>query len=215
VTYTKYPRTWHLPDSPNRGADGDHAHEDYATFEGREVVVTEKLDGENTTIYADGYTHARSLSSGYHPTRTWVRALAGRVAHALPDGWRICGENTYGRHSIAYDRLPSYFQLFAVYDEHDTCLSWPDTEAWAARLALDVVPVLYRGPYVHERVVALLGGASAFGPEREGVVLRWAEAFGYGEHQRAVGKLVRRDHVKTDQHWMHGEVTANGLARDA
>ena len=215
MTYTKYPRTWHLPDSPNRGADGDHAHEDYSTFEGREVVVTEKLDGENTTIYADGYTHARSLSSGYHPTRTWVRALAGRVGHALPAGWRICGENTYGRHSIAYDRLPSYFQLFAVYDEHDTCLSWPDTEAWAARLALDPVPVLYRGPFAHERVVALLGGASAFGPEREGVVLRWAEAFGYGEHQRAVGKLVRRDHVKTDQHWMHGEVTANGLARDA
>ena len=56
VTYTKYPRTWHLPDSPNRGADGDHAHADYSTFEGREVVVTEKLDGENTTIYADGYT---------------------------------------------------------------------------------------------------------------------------------------------------------------
>jgi hypothetical protein len=63
VTHTKYPRTWHLPDSPNRGADGDHAHADYSTFDGREVVVTEKLDGENTTIYADGHSHARSVSS--------------------------------------------------------------------------------------------------------------------------------------------------------
>ena len=77
MDYTKYPRTWHLPDSPNRGADGDHVYPDYSSFEGHEVVVTEKLDGENTTIYADGHTHARSLSSGYHPTRTWVRALAG------------------------------------------------------------------------------------------------------------------------------------------
>ena len=215
MTYTKYPRTWHLPDSPNRGADGDHAHEDYANFEGREVVVTEKLDGENTTIYADGHSHARSVSSGYHPTRTWVRALAGRVAHALPAGWRICGENTYGRHSIAYDRLPSYFQLFAVYDADHTCLSWADTEAWAGRLGVDAVPLLYRGPFEHATLPALLGGASAFGPEREGVVLRWADAFPLADHQRAVGKLVRRDHVKTDQHWMHGEVVANGLARDA
>ena len=212
MDYTKYPRTWHLPDSPNRGADGDHAHADYATFEGREVVVSEKLDGENTTIYADGHCHARSLSSGYHPTRTWVRALAGRVAHALPEGWRICGENTYGQHSIGYDRLPSYFQLFAVYDERDTCLSWDDTEDWARRLDVDAAPVLWRGAFDRERVLGLIGGPSAFGPEREGIVVRWAGAFALAEHQRAVGKLVRADHVKTDQHWMHGEVRANGLA---
>jgi hypothetical protein len=212
VDYVKYPRTWHLPDSPNRGADGDHAYADYSSFAGREVVVTEKLDGENTTIYADGYCHARSTPSGYHPTRTWVRALAGRVAHALPDGWRICGENTFGRHSIAYDALPSYFQLFAVYDADEICLSWDDTAAWAQRLGVDLVPLLYRGVFDHARVLGLLSGASAFGPEREGVVLRWADAFAVADHQRAAGKLVRSDHVKTDQHWMHGEVSANGLA---
>lgn len=209
---TKYPRTWHLPDSPNRGADGDHAYADYATFEGREVVVTEKLDGENTTIYADGYTHARSVFSGYHATRTWVRALAGRVGYELPAGWRICGENTYGRHSIGYDRLPSYFQLFAVYDADDRCLSWDDTAAWAERLRVDLVPLLYRGVFDRVRVLSLLAGASAFGPEREGVVVRWADAFAIGEHQSAVGKLVRKDHVKTDQHWMSGAVVPNGLA---
>jgi hypothetical protein len=74
------------------------------------------------------------------------------------------------------------------------------------------VPLLYRGGFDRARVLALLDGASAFGPEREGVVLRWADAFPAGEHQLAIGKLVRRDHVKTEQHWMHGEVTANGLA---
>jgi hypothetical protein len=214
VDYVKYPRTWHLPDSPNRGADGDHVFAGYDTFEGREVVVTEKLDGENTTIYADGYCHARSLSSGYHPTRTWVRALAGRIAYALPAGFRISGENTFGRHSIAYDALPSYFQLFAVYDG-DTCLSWDETAAWSQRLEVDLVPLLYRGGFDRARVLALLDGPSAFGPEREGVVVRWADAFDVADHQRAVGKLVRKDHVKTDQHWMHGEVSANGLASGA
>jgi hypothetical protein len=212
VDPVKYPRTWHLPDSPNRGTDGDHVHPDHASFDGREVVVTEKLDGENTTVYADGHTHARSLSSGYHPTRTWVRALAGRIAHGLPEGWRISGENTYGRHSVAYDALPSYFQLFAVYDAADTCLGWDDTAAWAERLGVDLVPLLYRGPFDRDRALALLAGPSAFGPEREGVVVRWAEAFPRALHPQAVGKLVRADHVKTDQHWLHGEVTANGLA---
>ena len=213
MPYAKYPRTWHLPDSPNRGTDGDHVHADHSTFTGREVVVTEKLDGENTTIYADGHCHARSVSSGYHPTRTWVRALAGRVSHQLPAGWRISGENTFGRHSIAYDRLPSYFQLFAVYDDRDTCLSWDDTERWARDLGVDLVPVLLRGTFDRAAVLALLEGPSAFGPEREGVVVRWAEAFPRDAHERATGKLVRRDHVKTDQHWMHGEVQPNGLAR--
>ena len=85
VDYTKYPRTWHLPDSPNRGADGDHAHADYSPFAGREVVVTEKLDGENTTIYADGHCHARSVASGYHPTRTWVRGSLTCPAMVLRD----------------------------------------------------------------------------------------------------------------------------------
>ena len=69
-----------------------------------------------------------------------MRALAGRVAHSLPAGWRICGENTYGRHSIAYDALPSYFQLFAVYDADDVCLSWDETTQWAERLGVDLVP---------------------------------------------------------------------------
>ena len=209
----KYPRTWHLPDSPNRGTDGDDVHDDYASFEGEEVVATEKLDGENTTIYADGACHARSTSSGYHPTRTWVKALAASVGHELPSGWRIVGENTFGRHSIGYDRLPSYFQMFAVYDERDRCLSWNDTLAWGERLGVDVVPTLYQGRFDRDTILALLSGPSSYGPEREGVVVRWARAFSIDEHVRAVGKLVRADHVKTDSHWMSGQVVPNRLAR--
>ena len=213
MTYTKYPRTWHLPDSPNRGADGDHAYADYSTFEGREVVVTEKLDGENTTIYADGYTHARSISSGYHPTRTWVRALAGRVAHALPEGWRICGENTYGRHSIAYDALPSYFQLFAVYDDEDMCLWWDDTKEWAARLGVDLGAGALPRPVHHDRARCWTGRPRSAPSARAS----WSAGRTRSTRRAPAGRRQARppDHVKTDQHWMHGEVPANGLARGA
>ncbi|MGC5412734.1 RNA ligase family protein, partial [Streptomyces sp. DT225] len=58
---THYPRTPHLPWSPGATSD-DVRMTDLAALAGTEVVVTEKLDGENTTLYADGL-HARSLDS--------------------------------------------------------------------------------------------------------------------------------------------------------
>ena len=212
-TRFKYPRTLHAVSSPNRGADGDHAHSDWSAFEGREVIVTEKADGEQTTMTRD-YIHARSVDSGYHATRTWVRGMHGRIRYEIPEGWRIVGENMYGQHSIAYQALPSYFLLFAVYDESNVTLSWDDTLEWGALLGVDVVPVLYRGVFEEARVLAELTGPSLYGAEREGCVIRLADAFSYYEHHRASAKLVRKDHVKTDQHWLHGEVPVNGLAGD-
>src|SRR5690606_15864545 len=105
-----YPRTPHLPWSPGASPDDVRAG-DLSGLLGREVVVTEKLDGENTTLYADG-SHARSLDSGHHPSRTWVKALQGRIGRLIPPGWRVCGENLYARHSIAYPSLAGYFYGF-------------------------------------------------------------------------------------------------------
>ena len=58
VKYVKYPRTYHLPwSSPS---SDDRVASSLNHFVGQEVVVTEKLDGENTSLYND-YVHARSL----------------------------------------------------------------------------------------------------------------------------------------------------------
>lgn len=104
-----YPRTPHLPWSPGASAD-DVRVGGLGGFVGREVVVTEKLDGENTTLYADGL-HARSVDSAHHPSRAWLKALHGRIADRIPAGWRVCGENLYARHSIPYDTLDGYRTL--------------------------------------------------------------------------------------------------------
>ena len=45
--YVKYPSTPHLPTSPNI-ADDDTIIDDFKMFDGKEVVVTEKMDGENS-----------------------------------------------------------------------------------------------------------------------------------------------------------------------
>lgn len=209
----KYPRTFHLPWSPG-ATDDDKTHSPEAIekmFAGREVVVTEKLDGENTSIYGDGHVHARSVDSAAHPSRTWVRALAGQIAHDIPEGFRICGENVFAKHSIGYDALGSYFYTFGIYD-HDICLSWDETVAYAEMLGLKVVPVLYKGIWDEQTIRDAWEGKSAFGGEGEGYVVRLTSRFPYRLFKQSVAKYVRPEHVQTDQHWMHAAVVPNKLA---
>jgi len=65
--WVKYPRTWHVPWSEGMN-DDDRLLPDMSSFEGRSVLVTEKMDGENTTMYRD-HIHARRVESGGHPSR--------------------------------------------------------------------------------------------------------------------------------------------------
>ena len=139
----KYPRTPHLPWSPG-GTSDDSYLVDTKHFEGKEVIVTEKMDGENTTLYNDGM-HARSIDSRHHPSRDWVKAFHSVFAREIPVGWRVCGENVYAKHSIEYDALPSYFLLFSVWNEKNESLSWDQTVEWASLLGVETVPELWRG----------------------------------------------------------------------
>ncbi|MFG2295955.1 RNA ligase family protein [Streptomyces sp. NPDC048603] len=202
---THYPRTPHLPWSPGASSDDVRAG-DLSGFAGREVVVTEKLDGENTTLYADGL-HARSLDSGHHPSRAWVKGLQGRIGDRIPAGWRVCGENMYARHSLAYEQLDSWFYGFSVWDGTGRCLDWDATVRFLRALGVPVPRVLWRGVF-DERVLRRLRLNTA---RQEGYVVRTVEGFGQGDFGRRVAKWVRTGHVRTDTHWMHAAVVENGL----
>lgn len=179
---------------------------DLAALAGTEVVVTEKLDGENTTLYADGL-HARSLDSAHHPSRTWVKALQARVGPRVPQGWRICGENMFARHSLAYGALESHFYGFSVWDG-DRCLGWDRTVEFLRSLGIPAPPVLWRGVFDAKALRALKPDTG----RQEGYVVRPAAAFPAARFGQVVGKWVRPGHVVTDTHWMHAEVVENGLA---
>lgn len=214
-TATKYPRTFHAPWSLGR-TDDDKTHTAKTMdkfFAGREVVVTEKADGENTTIYHGGRTHARSLDSKSHPSRDWLRAFAAQIGMDIPEGWRVCGENVYARHSIGYTALPSYFLVFGIYDDRNVCLSWDDTVEWCGLLGLQHVPVLYRGVWDEKAIAACYIGVSHFGGVQEGYVIRDAAAFAYDDFWCHNAKFVREDHVQTDNHWMQSEIVPNTLAK--
>lgn len=206
--YVKYPRTPHLPWSPG-ASDDDIFRWDVSNFEGREVVVTEKRDGENTTMYRD-HIHARSVDSRHHPSRNWVKQLQGRIGHLLPEGWRVCGENLYAEHSLRYTDLGSYFEVFSVWNDQNACLDWDTTVEWCELLGLEHVPVWYRGPWNEETIRGLAVDTS----RQEGYVVRTAEGFRHADFREHIAKWVRSNHVTTDEHWMHREVVPNELAED-
>jgi hypothetical protein len=181
-------------------------------FKGKQVIVTEKLDGENCTIYSDGFTHARSLDSAHHPSRSYVKGLASSISWAIPPGWRLCGENLYAVHSIEYTSLPSFFCVYSVWDENNFCAPWKDTVAMCKIRGLATVPVIWEGEYNAAEIEAAFTRESAFGPNgAEGYVIRVAGDFPFNEFSKSVAKYVRKNHVQTDEHWMRRMVVLNGL----
>ena len=201
----KYPRTPHLPWSPG-ASKNDTYLVDTSVFNSQEVVVSEKYDGENTTLYPE-YLHARSLDSKHHASRAWIKALHAATRHHIPPGWRLCGENLYARHSLYYDNLPSYFILFSVWNEQNECLAWTDTKAWAARLGLELPTVLYCGVWNDMAVKSLHLDTD----KQEGYIVRLAASSAYEAFGVSAAKWVRQNHVQTDEHWLHRAVEPNGL----
>lgn len=193
----KWPKTMHLPSSPGLQND-DRRIENLYNLLGQEVVITEKLDGENTSFHSDK-AHARSIDGKGHPSRTWVKALHGTVRHLIPSHIQIVGENMYAKHSIFYDRLSTYFYLFGVIDkERDVLLSFDETGEWAKKLGLEVVPILYSGIFREEFVMP---ERSFCGDKIEGYVVRLAREIKLDEYHRCVAKFVRKGHVQTDIFW--------------
>lgn len=201
----KYPRTPHLPWSPGWTSD-DVRKLSVDPFIGKQVVITEKMDGENTTMYTN-HIHARSIDSRHHPSRDWVKKMHAELRCKIPEGWRLCGENLYAKHSIHYRLLPSYFLLFSIWDERNNCLSWDQTLEWAERLDLKTPAVLYRGQWDQSWFDEIVIDTD----QCEGYVVRLNEGFHYEQFAMCVGKWVRESHVHSDKHWMHSEVIPNEL----
>lgn len=209
---SKYPRTLHHPKSLSvQNDDKIIAAEDLRALLGTEVVVTEKMDGECTTVYPDGYTHARSVDSKYHPSRTWMKGFAATVGHQLPAGHRICGENLYAKHSVGYEDLPSYFLAFSVWDG-DIALEWDWCTEWLPLAGVEMVDVVYRGILTEEVIDKLWKEVDT--DICEGLVFRSAGKIHIDEFHKKVFKMVRENHVQTDKHWMNQEVIPNALSKE-
>lgn len=197
----KYPRTYHLPFSKGIQSD-DKVLSDLSELQGKEVIATLKLDGENTSLYSDGYLHARSIDGTSNWTRDFAKKVHHEILHEIPKGWRLCCENVYAKHSIYYPPgyLKSYLYLLSVWDENNNCLSWKDTLDFSEIWKLPTPEVVYEGVFnlkELERVAKTLDPSL-----QEGFVVRVKEGFSHGDFSKKVAKYVREGHVQTGEHWL-------------
>lgn len=194
--YVKYPRTYHAPWSYCVHSD-DKVIPSTEQFEGKRVIVTEKLDGENTTLYRN-YYHARSIDSQNHPSRNRAKAIHSAFAHDIPPGWRLCCENMYMVHSIKYTDLLSYLYGLSIWDG-DICLDWDTTQEYFELFSLPTPKVVYDGTYNEEYIKTLYDNDKDW-HDSEGLVIRLADEFHYKEFRKYVMKVVRKDHVQSTKH---------------
>lgn len=205
--YVKYPRTRHLPWSEGQTKD-DRTLSNCDHFIGKEIVVLEKMDGENSNIYRHGY-HARSIDGRNHWSRSYIKNFQARIGHEIPEGWRICAENLYAKHSIFYDDLEDYIIGFSIWNEKNICLSWDETVAYFDILGIKYPKIFYRGVWDEK---AIRGLYSNFDRNKvEGYVVRLVESFPYVDFGLSVAKFVREEHVNTSHHWFFTSTETNKL----
>lgn len=202
---TKYNRTYHLYFSPGTTSD-DKIALSCDNLLGREIVITEKLDGSNTSFINDG---VYGRSHAIFTENSWDREVrelhSTKIKGSLSDGVFLFGENMEGIHSIEYTNLKSYFYLFGIRD-NDMWLSWDEVEEYVYLLDLELVPVLFKGVVnskneLEKLVNRLVSEPSELGGVKEGVVVRVTEAFSDDDFSSNLQKWVRPNHVTTDEHW--------------
>lgn len=184
----KYGRTYHLPSTPGATNDDKIMNDLSALLDAPEVIATEKMDGENTTIFAGG-CHLRSPDARYHPSRDWMKAFAAGVSPMLASDARVVGEYLFARHSIEYCSLPSYFMGFA-WILGEEVQAWDDTEARFIELGICSVPVLFRGRFSEPLIEELVSQMDL--SSQEGFVIRTASSFLKRRWQRRWGNMFVR-----------------------
>lgn len=203
----KYGRTFHLPQSPGVSSDDKVLKSLNTIIELGDVVITEKMDGENCTIFSKG-TYARSPDGKYHPSRDWIKSFSSSISHFLNDDERIVGEYLYAKHSIQYENLNSYFNGFA-FIKNDIVSSWKDTLEIFNLFNITPVNVLYSGP-LSEKIIDKIINSMNFNTQ-EGFVVRPMCSFNENEQQFRMGKYVRKNHVQTNNHWMFEQIIKNKI----
>lgn len=204
----KYPRTPHLPYSLGTTND-DKKLDDTSQFNNMRLMASLKMDGENTTMTSDK-VYARSINSVDHDSRHIVKSLWSTIRYEIPNGWRICGENLYAKHSIKYTDLVDYFQVFSIWNEHNTCLNWNETITLCSMLNLTPVSVIEYDFSINDLLDVHYKYNTKFNTH-EGYVIRNIESFNYNDFYFNVAKYVRQNHVTTDSHWMYNKIEKNEL----
>lgn len=177
-----YPRiSYLLPSDSSRRDDITLAGPALAEWLDRPVVVEEKLDGANVSVWLDdGGIHVASRGGAGSSDRggqlgrlrAWVARRAADLVPALDNGRVLYGEWMWRRHTVRYDRLPDWFVLLDVRESSGRFWDVDQRNTLAHDHALVTPPELFRGVLGSVAALDRLMGTSQFSSEpAEGLVV--------------------------------------------
>jgi hypothetical protein len=214
----KYNRTFHFPFSPGATSD-DKVATTTDKLIGVPIILTEKMDGSNTSLESRGCFARTHAGAPTHASFDGLKALHAEIGFQIPSYMQFFGEWCFAKHSIAYEALPGYFLLFGIRElDSDVPFwyAWEEVEEYSQYFEIPTVPVLFKGTVSNEKelkelVESFMNQPSACGGIREGVVARVQREFKDDEFPECVLKCVRKDHVQTTEHWKDQEIIRNKL----
>ena len=196
----KYPRTPHLSYSQKLTSD-DKKIKDEFIFENKNVIVLEKMDGENTSIEKNK-VWARSLNSNANDEgRRWIDRIRLLQQDFLSNNYRICGENMFYKHTINYTELETAFYAFSIWTG-EICHSWDITKSFLDEIGLKHPKIIYEGIYDKDKIMKSYQDIKNQ-REIEGFVVRDKDGFNLLQFPDYVVKFVDKDFIidTTEKHW--------------
>jgi hypothetical protein len=98
-------------------------------FKEQVVLVQAGWQQELISVYAD-YCHAHRVEQALD-AQVYLGSAAASIQQELPTDWRICGIMQHEK-----------FYVLTIWNEQNTCLSWADTQIWAALFGLPLWSVI-------------------------------------------------------------------------
>ena len=214
-----YPRTAHLPPVgvPVRD-DLVLSDAEAARLLADEVIVEEKLDGANVTVWLDAVGVPQAATRGgpgaldranqLGPLRGWIAAHGDELRALLAPGDVLYGEWLWWRHAVTYDALPDWHVGIDLADSAGRLAEVDERNRRLAGVSVPAPPTLGRGRFRGRSELEKCLGRSRFGPgPAEGLVVRSLAG-------RRVAKVVREEFVaRSDEDWRRPE--RNRLAATA
>lgn len=206
----KYPRTAHLPGSPGTSRD-DRVLADASRLVGTDVVLSEKLDGSNVALTSTSLFARSHAGPPTHASFSPLKAIHAGLAWRIPPRVTVFGEWCHAVHSLAYPQLAPADELAVLGVRDDGSGRWWGVESTyrlAHELGLATPPLLARRSFatleeLSATCARLTDEPSAYGPIREGVVVRVAGSFAEDDFGICVAKWVRAGFV-AGEHWSAG-----------
>lgn len=227
-----FPRIFHLPHNPNAQRSDLIASQDdvKVIFENDNTIVEEKIDAANSGIvFYENNPVIRNRNNILNKGKTGHLRGPAKMQFASIYNWcyqnldkfetlnnnlgfevSVYGEWLYALHGIKYDKLPSYFIPYELYDwENRKFISTKITRAALQEAGFEVTPLLHEGRLPNWEIFdKFCAENSPFSTTdlREGVVVKVSDDK-YLTHRF---KMVRRGFIQ-GCHWNERALTKNKL----